>query len=225
MSVKKYLIAAAALSVFSHQSAQAGEVYVLGSAGVSESSHSIERNLGENPPELPSPDAGGVTSVDEDGASFSLGAGYRTNVPGSPVFIGVEGFYTFEDIESRNINGVLITDVDVDGQYGGRVLLGYDVNDRVKVYAHGGVSWIDFDLTNSYTFADPVTSRSETEAAFAYGAGAEFEVIDKVGVFVEYTRTTEVAFDGIPEVAGDTGRVNYNELALDRLALGFRWAL
>lgn len=225
MSPKKYLIVAVALSAFAYQPAQAGEVYIVGSAGVTESTHSIERNLGENPPVLPSPDAGGVTSVDEDGASFSIGAGYRTKIPGSPVFVGVEGFYTFEDIESRNINGVLITDVDVDGQYGGRVLLGYDVNDRLKLYAHGGVSWIDFDLANSYTFADPVTSRSETEAAFAYGAGAEVEVIDNVGVFVEYTRTTEVGFDGIPEVAGNTGRVNANDLSLDRIALGFRWAL
>ena len=114
-------------------------------------------------------------------------------------------------------------DVDVNARYGGRALFGYDVTENFAVYTHGGLTWVDYDLTNSYTFAPPVTERSDTESSFSYGAGFSYDLTDSLSVVVDYTRVSEIDFLGIPEVAGNTLRENPNSLSLQTLSTGVRF--
>lgn len=204
--------------------AGAEEYYVYGSIGATETTHSIERNLGPNPPTLPSPDAGGVSTVSETGPGYLIGAGVRTHLHDGPLFVGAEAYYGLEDAQSRNINGVLVTDLDLNARYGARALLGVDVADNLSLYTHAGVAYLDYDLTNSYTFAPPVRERSDRESGFSYGVGASYRLSDRLSLFADYTKVSEVDFNGIPEIAGGTGRVNRNTLALDTLSTGLRWS-
>lgn len=212
------LIIASTMTIASAASAQ--DAYVVGTVGATGATHTIERDLGPNPPALPVPDAGGTTSSNEDSVSFEIGAGVQFDLGQSRSFIGLEGFYGIEDGNSRNINGVLVTDVDLDARYGGRALLGYHVTDGFDVYTHAGLTFVEYDLTNSYTFAPPVTTRSNTDSEFSYGAGMRYRLTDNLSAVVDYTRVSNIVFDGIPEVAGGTGRVNPNNLSLDRFATG-----
>lgn len=203
--------------------AAAQDVYVFGSVGTSETTHEIERNLGANPPMLPVQDASGTTSTQESGLSLLAGVGYEHDIGNTPAYISLEGFYAFEDTQSRNINGVLITDVDLNSRYGARALFGYNVTDNFSVYTHSGMTVLDFDLTNSYTFAPPVTERSDTEVAFSYGAGFTYDLSDSLQAVVDYTQVSEVDFAGIAEVAGNTGRENPNTLAVRTFSSGLRF--
>lgn len=215
------LLAAVSLAAFASP-AMADEIYIQASAGISGVSHSIERNLGPNPPALPVPDAGSTSTAEDSGSSWQLTAGYQFDIPDSPTFIAVEGFYGIEDADTRNINGVLVTDVDLDARYGARAVFGVDVSDKLALYTHGGLSFVDYDVNNSYTFAPPVTERSDNETAFSYGVGLNYKLNDTISFTTDYTRLTDIDFDGIPEVAGGTGRVNPNRLALDRFSSGIR---
>lgn len=219
-------LALAAISVALPTAAQADEFYIYGSAGQASLEHQVERNIGANPPVLPVADTSGSTSASDNGTSLQLAAGYELNfdLANLPVSIGVEGFYSFEDASTRNINSVLITDVDLNSRYGARLLFNYDVTDKFGFYTHGGLTVLDYDVTNSYTFAPPVTERSDTETAFSYGVGMKYDLRPNLSLVVDYTRIDNVDFDGIPEVAGDTGRVNPNTLALDRLSTGLRFS-
>ena len=119
---------------------------------------------------------------------------------------------------------MLVTDVELEASYGARVLLGTNVTDKVQLYTHVGATQVDFDVTNSYTFAPPVTEDSFSETGFSYGVGAAVALSDTLSVFTEYTEVAGVDFDGIPEIAGDTGRVNDNTLDLSSLSVGIKYA-
>lgn len=212
--------AVAAITVASAASAQ--EVYVYGSLGATEKTHTIERNIGPNPPTLPVPDAGGVSTVSETGLSYLVGAGARMNIGDGPAFVGLEGYYSVENGKSRNINGILVTDLDLKARYGARLLAGVDVTEKFSVYGHGGIVFLDYDLTNSYTFAPPVRERSNDDSGFSYGVGASYRLTDSISAFVDLSKVAEIKFGGIPEVAGGTGRVNRNTLSTDTLSTGLR---
>lgn len=220
--VKKVAIAAAAILALP-VTAHANEAYVFGSIGNSQATHSIERNIGANPPVLPVADTSGTTTAEDSGRSYQFGAGYEFDLRDGKFFVGAEAYYGFEDTDTRNINGVLITDVDLDARYGGRLLSGINVTDRFAFFSHVGVAWVDFDLTNGYTFDGPVTERSETETALTYGVGVRYDLTDNISAVVDYTRVDDIDFGGIPEVAGNTGRVNPNRLSLDTIATGLRF--
>jgi len=196
--------------------------YVSGSIGSSTLDHTIERNIGAGVV-LPAPDSSGVSSVEETDFSGGLAIGYQRHFYNN-FYIGIEGFYNFENTSSRNINGVLVTDIDLEASYGGRLILGADITDRFSIYVHGGATVLDFDINNSYTFAPPRRSRGETEVGFSYGVGVNYKIADQWSVFADYTRIEDVDFNGIPEVAGGTGRVNPNELDLDKISLGIKYS-
>ncbi len=214
------ILAAAAIPA----QAFANEAYVFGSIGNSDVSHSIERDIGANPPMLPVADTSGTTTAQDSGSSYQIGAGYQFDLGDSPFFVALEGFYGIEDIQTRNINSILITEVDVEARYGARVVSGIDVTDNFSFYTHGGYTWVDFDLTNRYTFAPPVTQRSDTESAFSYGMGVRYGITENISAVVDYTRVQDIDFGGIPEVAGNTNRVNPNRLALETISTGLRFS-
>lgn len=201
----------------------AGEFYVSGKISASTFDHTIDRDT-EGFAGLPIPDTSGTTTADSTDFAGGVALGYQQNFGQDRFFAGIEGFYNFETGSSENINGVLITEIDLDASFGARVLAGVNATDRLSLYAHGGLTFLDFDVRNSYTFAPPVTNASETEETFSFGFGASYKVSDHISVFGEYTRTTDADFDGIPEVAGGTGRINPNDVNLDAFSLGLKYA-
>ena len=200
-----------------------GGLYVSAKVGASTLDHSIFRL--ESTPGLPVADSTGVFSTDSTDVSFGGAIGYEHYLGDGQTFLGIEGFYNFENASTRNVAGVLVTDVDLEASYGARIIAGFKTADRVSIYAHGGVTWLDYEVGNSYTFAPPVTSRSDTEVGFSYGVGVGYDFSEKATAFLEYTQITDVEFDGIPEVAGGTGRINRNELDLQSISFGIKYSL
>ena len=210
----------AALAAVMGSAVAADGLYVSGSLSAQTFGHEIERNTEAG---LGAPDQSFVTRTEDTGGAFGLALGYEQAI-NSSFYWGAEVFYNASDASSTNINGVLVTDIDIDSTYGVRGILGTNVTDKVQLYAHAGITQVDFDIENSYTFAPPVTSRSDEETAFSYGVGAAVAVSDAVSVFTEYTQIADVDFNGIPEVAGGTGRVNENTLDLSSVAIGVKFS-
>jgi len=206
-----------------HSSTLFNGFYLSGKIGASTLGHAIERNTGGFMG-LPVPDVGSVTSVENTDLTGGVAIGYQRNIFNDRLYLGLEGFFNFEDGSTRNINGVLVTDIDLNYTYGGRLIGGVNVTKSFSVYVHGGVTVLDYDVRNSYTFAPPVRTRSSTDTAFSYGLAADYKLTDDVSVFAEYTQIADVNFDGIPEVAGGTNRVNPNELDLRSVSLGLKYS-
>ena len=152
-----------------------------------------------------------------------MAVGYEQSI-NSSFYWGAEAFYNTTDVSTRNTNDVLITDIDIDATYGVRGILGTNVSDTVQLYAHAGITQVDFEINNSYTFAPPARTQSDEDTAFSYGFGAAVAVSESVSVFGEYTQITDVEFNGIPEVAFETGRVNDNTLDLSSVAIGVKFS-
>lgn len=218
----KFTAFTAAVIALAAGSATAEGFYFSGKLSAQTQSHTIERDT--EGVVLPVPDVGGVSLVEQTDAAVGIGLGYEQNIGTGPLFWGAEVFYNAETGESRNINGVLVTDLELEASYGARLIAGTNVTDTVKLYTHAGVTQVDFDVTNSYTFAPPVTDDSYSETGFSYGVGASVAVSDSVALFTEYTAVTGIEFDGIAEVAGGTGRENPNTLDLSALAIGVKYS-
>lgn len=220
MNVKKTSLFVISSMALLPSLALANGFYFTGKLGASSLDHTIERRA--STPGLPVADSSGVTSSEETDAAFGLGVGYTFDIS-EQFYASIEGFYNAETAETTNINGVLVTDIDLDATYGARLIGGVNATDKLSVYAHAGATVLDYDINNSYTFAPPRKSRSETDVGFSYGVGADYKLTDKISTFVEYTQITDVDFNGIPEVAGGTGRINDNELDLSSISLGLKY--
>lgn len=202
--------------------ASADGFYVSGKISSLTFGHEIER---VNPlAGLGDPNNSAVTRTEETDVSGGIAVGYEQNIGDGTLYWGVEAYYDVHDGETRNINNVLVTDVELDSTYGARVILGTNVTDKVRLYTHAGVAEVKFDVTNSYTFAPPVTEESFDETAFTFGVGASVAISEQIALFTEYTQLSGVDFDGIPEVAGGTGRVNDNDLDLSSIAIGVKYS-
>lgn len=219
MTIKLLPVATLAIATLG-SAALADGFYFSGSLQGTTQDHGIERNTAGF--ELPVPDVGGSSYVSATDAALGIAAGYEFDL-GSNFFIGAEAFYNFENAGSRNINGVLVTDVSLESTYGVRLISGVDVTDKFSVYAHAGVTEAEFDVRNSYTFADPVRSGSFSETGFSYGVGASYAVTDRMSIFTELTQVDGIEFDGLPEVAGGTARENPNSLDLAKTAIGVKF--
>ena len=207
-------LSAALIAVMGSVAAADG-LYVSGSISALTFGHEIERNRGTA--ELSS-----LTRTEETGGSLGVALGYEAAI-NSSLYWGAEAFYNYSDIDSKNINNGLVTEINVNGTYGVRGILGANVTEALQLYAHAGVTQVDFDVRNSYTFDVPVRTRSDDETAFSYGFGAAVKVSDRVSVFGEYTQVSEVDFDGIAE-APPPNSVNPNSLDLSSVALGVKFS-
>lgn len=195
--------------------------YVSGKISSLTFGHELERDTGAA---LGEADNSATTRVEVTDVSGGVAVGYEQNIGDGTLFWGAEAYYEIHNGESRNINNVLVTEVALDQTYGGRLILGANVSDSVRLYTHAGVANVDFDVTNSYTFAPPVTEASFSETGFTFGVGASVAVSEQVAFFTEYTQLTGIEFDGIAEVAGGSGRVNDNSLDLSSLAIGIKYS-
>jgi len=210
-------------SVFAGNAALAADgLYISGQIGSSKLGHTIERNTGGLA--LPVPDTSGTTLVEETEAEIGVAIGYLFSSANGKFYYGPEAYVNYESAETRNINGVLIGDVELNYSYGARLIGGINITNEFSVYTHLGVKVVDFDLGHSYTFAPPVRSESDSEVGFSYGVGAAYDVSDHVALFVDYTIANDIDFGGIPEVAGGTNRVDPNEIDLNTLSFGLKYS-
>ncbi|MFQ3346736.1 MAG: outer membrane autotransporter protein [Candidatus Azotimanducaceae bacterium] len=210
-------------SVFAGNVALAADgLYISGQVGSSKLGHTIERNT--EGLALPVPDTSGTTLVENSDAEIGVAVGYLFSFSDDQFYIGPEAYVNYESAETRNINGVLIGDVELNYSYGARLLGGVNITDEFSVYTHIGVKVVDFDLGHSYTFAPPVRTESDSEVGFSYGVGAAYDVTDNVALFIDYTIANDFEFGGIPEVAGGTGRVDPNEIDMNTLSFGLKYS-
>lgn len=213
---------AATLTAFAAAPAMAEGFYASGNIGLTSLGHTLERR--EATPGLPVPDSAGVSRVQTDDASIGLALGYQHDFQNSNFFLGGEAFYNHETANTRNIVGVLGTDINLNASYGARAIAGVKVTPKFSLYGHVGYTQLDFDVHNSYTFAPPTRDANFDQGGLSLGVGALYAVNDRVSVFADYTKVTGVDFNGLPEVAGGTGRVNANSLDIDRISYGVRVA-
>lgn len=183
--------------------------------GQSTLAHEIQRDSGTN--ESPS-----ITTRTED-TDFNIGLnlGYHLSLSEN-WFSKFEVFYSFENAQSLNKNNLLVTKIDLNSSYGATVKPGYQVTEDFSVYGFFGIIALDFDIDNSYPFAPPMRSDSETETGFQYGFGAEASIDDNWSIVLEYAVTKDVSFDPIPEVAVP-GKINPNDLDYANLSVGVRY--
>jgi len=178
--------------------------------------HTSERNTGTNTtPSI-------TTSSEETDIGFGLALGYKTHINEKAFFV-VEGFYNKEGAETRNLNNLLITQVELDSTYGINLKAGVDVTNEFSIYGFIGSTWIDIDLHNSYPFAPPMRQGSETESEFSFGFGVSYMLSEDLAVVGEYTQLNDLAFDPLPEVAV-AGKVNPNQLDLSSWKVGLSYS-
>ncbi|WP_028468275.1 outer membrane protein [Neptunomonas japonica] len=197
--------------------AQAGDGFYLGGHIQSSTlSHSIERNTGL----ATSPS---ITSfAEESDVAIGLHLGYKYHVT-DDVFVAAEVFYNDENASTTNINNMLQTKIDLQSSYGVNFKAGVDVTHKFSVYGIAGATALDFDIHNSYPFAPPMRSGSESEVGLTLGLGFEYAVNDKWSVKGEYTRINDVDFSPLPEVAVP-GKINPNELDYDSMKLALSYS-
>jgi len=220
MSIKNTLamtVLSSSLLTLSTASVQAKDgIYLGGSLLNSTLSHSIERNTGTN--ESPSI----TTTSDETDIGFGLSLGYKKHLTDT-FYLAGELFYNEEDVTTRNLNNLLITEVTLNNSYGFRLKSGVDVTDKFSIYNILGVTNLDIELNNSYPFAPPRRNASRSESKFTFGLGAAYQVTDKWSVLAEYNQLNDLDFDPIPEVAVP-GKINANELDYSTFVIGVNYA-
>lgn len=206
------LIGAAGLSM---SAAASDGIYVSGYLLNTTQDHTIERDTGTNTtPSI-------TTSSEETDVGVGIALGYKMHVD-EKVFLAVEGFYNKESAETRNLNNLLVTEVELDSTYGINLKAGFDVTPEFSVYGFVGSTWVDIDLDNSYPFAPPMRSGSETESEFSFGFGLSYSLSEHLSVVGEYTQLNDLDFDPLPEVAVP-GKVNPNELDLSSWKVGLSY--
>lgn len=210
---KTVAVSAVSLLLASAATAEDGLYYGFG-FGQSTLAHEIHRDTGS--PESPSI----TTRSEETDYSLSANVGYHLSLS-DQWFVKLEGFYSLENAETKNKNNLLVTQVELNSTFGGSLKPGVHVTEDFAVYAILGVTALDFDIDNSYPFAPPMRSASETEAAFSYGLGGEAGIGEGWTVVAEYSVTKDVSFDPIPEVAVP-GKINPNELDLASFSIGVK---
>jgi len=179
-------------------------------------SHTIERNTGT--PEIPSI----TTRTEETDFGYGINVGYQLRLSDNFYFAG-EAFYQGQDIETRNINNILITELTLNSSYGIKLKSGIYVNEQLSIYGFSGVTTLDFDINNSYTFAPPTTQSSADVDEFTVGVGIEYAISDHWSVTAEYSQLNDVSFDPIPEVAFDSGKINNNEVDYSSISFGINY--
>ncbi len=190
-------------------------IYVSGFLLNTTQDHTIERNTGTNTtPSI-------TTSSEETDVGVGVALGYKMHV-NDKVFLAIEGFYNKESAETQNLNNLLITQVELDSTYGVNLKAGFDVTNEFAIYGFIGSTWVDIDLDNSYPFAPPMRSGSETESEFSFGFGASYQLSESLSVVGEYTQLNDLDFDPLPEVAV-AGKINPNELDLSSWKVGLTY--
>lgn len=178
-------------------------------------SHTIEREIGSR-------DTASITTrTEETDIGAGLNVGYRFDLS-DDFFVKGELFYQAQDITTRNVNNILITELELNSTYGIKLKSGFNATDKLSIYGFAGQTTLDFDINNSYTFAPPLTNSSADVDEFSVGVGLEYHVSDNWSVGMEYSQLNDVSFDPIPEVAVP-GQINDNEVDFSALTFGINY--
>lgn len=191
-------------------------LYLTGYVNNTTQEHTIERNTGTNTsPSL-------TSQVDQTDLGLGLALGYKMHI-NETSFAIVEGFYNKEDVDTRNLNNLLVTEVELDATYGINLKLGFDVTEMFALYGFIGATRVELDLANSYPFAPPMRSGSRSETEVSYGFGMSYQLSNQLSVIGEYTAINDLDFDPLPEVAVP-GKINPNQLDLSSWKVGLSYS-
>lgn len=189
--------------------------YVGGQVQSSTFGHTIQRDTGSSTnPSI-------TTFTEESDAAFGIHAGYKHHVT-DDAFVAAEVFYNAENAETRNINNMLQTQLELNATYGINFKAGVDVTDKFSVYGIAGATALDFDIHNSYPFAPPMRSGDADEVGLSLGAGFEYKINNQWSVKGEYIQIKDVDFAPLPEVAVP-GKINPNDVDYDSLSFGISY--
>lgn len=196
--------------------------YISGGINSTTLTQDVSRNTGSNEPNTGPAGGPSATTTDQDtGASVYVGAGYRFDVLDDS-YIEIEGFYADENAETKNLNNVLVSEVELTNSYGIDLHLGQQVTEKISVYGLVGLVQYEGDANQSYTFAPPVTAVQIEETAFVYGAGVELGLTDKISTFGEVRISNDVEFDTPADKGGITSENNLDFTTI-RTGLKFKF--
>jgi len=177
--------------------------------------HTIERNTGsEISPSI-------TSRTEESDIGLGLSLGYQFHVI-DDFFLGADVFYQEQNVETRNINNLLITELSLNETYGIKLKAGVDVTDKFSVYGLIGQTTLDFDINNSYPFAPPLRDGTADVDEITFGIGAEYDISDHWSFVAEFSQLNDVNFDPLPEVAVP-GQINDNQVDLNSLSFGLNY--
>ncbi len=216
-------IAAATSSVLVGGAAYADNgFYVTGGLNSTSLTQTLTRNTGSNQPNTGPAGGPSISTSDKDtGASFYVSGGYRFDVL-SDSYIEIEGFYADETAETKNLNNVLVSQVELKSSYGVDVHLGKQITDTFSVYGLVGLAQYDGNVNLSYTFAPPTDFAEIEETTFVYGAGVEIGLSDKISTFGEVRISNDVEFE-TPIDQGGLTSVNDLDFTTIRSGLKFKF--
>jgi len=190
--------------------------YIGGQVLNSSFGHTIQRDTGSaDNPSL-------TTFTEETDVGFGIHGGYKMHVT-DDAFLAAELFYNSESAETRNINNMLQTELELNATYGINFKAGVDITERFSMYGIAGATVLDFDIDNSYPFAPPMRSGDATETGLSLGVGFEYQVNSDWSVRGEYVQVSDVDFDPLPEVAVP-GKINPNDVDYDSLSLSVSYS-
>ena len=216
----KFTVATAMSALLSGAAFADNGFYVTGGFNSTTLQHNLSRNTGatgaaEGPVGGPS-----ITSVDQEtGASFYVSGGYRFEAF-EDSFLEIEAFYADETAETQNINGVIVSDIELTSSYGVDVHLGQKITDKFSVYGLVGIAQYEGDANLSYTFAAPTDSVSIEETGFVYGAGVEIGLTSNISTFGEVRITNDLEFDTPVDQGGVTSE---NDLDFTGIRTGLKY--
>ncbi len=116
----------------------------------------------------------------EDSSHNGIGFDYKYAYNFDGVFIRPGVFFDRTNIEYRS-SSTLIPAIKIDNRYGFKTDIGYDLEEKLSVYIVGGMSFLDYSITNS---SGKNSSRAKSD--FFYGAGISYDYSKKVSFGLEY---------------------------------------
>jgi len=190
--------------------------YIGGQVKSSSFGHTIQRDTGSaTNPSL-------TTFTEESDVAFGIHGGYKMHIT-DDAFIAAELFYNNETAETRNINNMLQTELELNATYGVNFKAGVDITDRFALYGIAGATVLDFDIHNSYPFAPPMRTGDADEVGLSLGVGFEYQVDNNWSVKGEYVQVNDVDFTPLPEVAVP-GKINPNDVDYDSLSISVSYS-
>ncbi|WP_018995727.1 outer membrane protein [Hirschia maritima] len=212
----------AATVAFAGQAIADSGFYISGGLNSTSLTHDVSRNTGSNLPNTGASGGPSATTTDRDtGASVYIAGGYRFDIF-EDSYLEVEAFYADESAETQNLNGVLVSELELSNSYGLDLHLGQQITEKFSIYGLVGVTQYEGDANQFYTFAPPVSAVEFEETAFVYGAGVELALTDKLSTFGEVRLSNDVDFD-TPVDQGGIRAENNLEFTTIRSGLKFKF--
>lgn len=150
-------------------------------------------------------------------------AGY--NIVLQNILLGVEGDYSFADIEGDRFFEGKNTSSELEWLASARVRAGVLVNPATLLYATGGLAWGEWK--DEFRPQDTVNTWSSTRKGYVVGGGVERKLSDDFSVRLEYTYT-DFGSETVPWTEGSffsrSGTIEFNH-EVHAMRVGFSVSL